>query len=293
MIDIVWDMETSDPDDFLTLIFLAGHPSVNLKAVTIMPGTAAQVGLVRHALNEWFKLDIPVGARKIDSEKQAVSHWHYDAYGTIPPSSDAAPADEVLRQTCNQDTTIVTGAPLTNIRKAILNSPEDSRFRVKSIVVQGGFAGEGVVPPELQMKKFKGLTTCPTYNLLGDKKAAQLVLEHEGFGIRRFVSKNVCHRVAYDQRMHDIFTQVKDKSQSLALIWQGMDLYLKKHREGKLLHDPLAACCAIDPSIATWAEVELYYEAGEWGARLREGSNTWIIIDYNREKFIEVFTAYE
>lgn len=30
MIDIVWDMETNDPDDFLTLLLLAGlQPSTN------------------------------------------------------------------------------------------------------------------------------------------------------------------------------------------------------------------------------------------------------------------------
>lgn len=39
MIDVVWDMETGDPDDFLTLLFLIGHPNVNLKAVTVTPGT--------------------------------------------------------------------------------------------------------------------------------------------------------------------------------------------------------------------------------------------------------------
>ncbi len=96
MINVVWDMETNDPDDFLTLIFLAGHPKVNLKAVTVLPGTAAQIGLVKHTLSQWFKLDIPVGARNVDSEKQAVSQWHYDAYGSIPPSRDALPADEIM-----------------------------------------------------------------------------------------------------------------------------------------------------------------------------------------------------
>ena len=33
--DVVWDMETGDPDDFLTLLLLLGHPQVNLKAVTV------------------------------------------------------------------------------------------------------------------------------------------------------------------------------------------------------------------------------------------------------------------
>ena len=36
-IKAIWDMETGDPDDFLTLVLLAGHPRVDLKAVTITP----------------------------------------------------------------------------------------------------------------------------------------------------------------------------------------------------------------------------------------------------------------
>lgn len=43
----VLDMETSDPDDFITLLMLLGHPLVDLRAVTVTPGTREQVGLVR------------------------------------------------------------------------------------------------------------------------------------------------------------------------------------------------------------------------------------------------------
>ena len=65
MLDVVWDMETGDPDDFITLLFLLGHPRVNLKAVTVTPGTPDQVGVVRKALG-WFGRDIPVGAYNLD-----------------------------------------------------------------------------------------------------------------------------------------------------------------------------------------------------------------------------------
>lgn len=41
-IDVIWDMETADPDDFITLLLLLGHPLVNLKAVTVTPGTKDQ-----------------------------------------------------------------------------------------------------------------------------------------------------------------------------------------------------------------------------------------------------------
>ena len=100
MLHLIWDMETSDPDDFLTLLFLLGQPHINLQAVTITPGTPAQVGLVRVAL-AWFGLDIPVGAYNIEHPKECVSAWHYKAYGKIESSNDAVSGAELLRQMCD------------------------------------------------------------------------------------------------------------------------------------------------------------------------------------------------
>jgi pyrimidine-specific ribonucleoside hydrolase len=62
MIDVVRDMETGDPDDFLTLLLPAGHPAVRLRAVTVTPGTPDQIGLVRWALRRLDHDEIPVGA---------------------------------------------------------------------------------------------------------------------------------------------------------------------------------------------------------------------------------------
>jgi pyrimidine-specific ribonucleoside hydrolase len=288
MIDVVWDMETQDPDDFLTLLLLLGHPQVNLKAVTITPGSAHQVGLVRRALS-WFGKDLPVGANNLDHLKPCVSSWHYRAYGEAPPSREAEPGGEVLLRSCDEGTTLITGAPLKNLGAA-LRLGGDS-FRLGRWVAQGGFAGEGVVPRERQLDKFKGLTTCPTFNLNGDPKSALAALAHPGIGVRRFVSKNVCHGVIYDEALHERFTAVKGRSKSLELIWQGMDAYLRNREEGKKFHDPLAACCAIDEGVGTWAEVELYREKGQWGSRLRPGSNTWIIVDHDHERFVRTLTA--
>lgn len=328
MLDVVLDMETGDPDDFITLLLLLGHPEVNLKAVTVTPGTPDQVGVVRQAL-KWFGRDIPIGAYNLDHQTKSmregstsgpgegrhgargvcVSSWHYKAYGTMEPSREAAPGPEVLRANCNESTTLITGAPLKNLGGAM----KLPGFHVGRLVVQGGFAGEGVVPPEKQLSKFRGMVTCPTYNLNGDPKSALEALRHPGIGIRRFVSKNVCHGVIYDHDLHAKIEALKDKCLSLRLIWEGMEVYLdkrgaKKSRPaespapliaestpeamgGKAFHDPLAACCAIDETIGEWAEVELYREKGAWGSRLSPGSGVWIIIDYDREKFLRTLTA--
>jgi pyrimidine-specific ribonucleoside hydrolase len=287
MLNLVWDMETSDPDDFLTLLFLLGHPQVNLRAVTVTPGTPDQIGLVRQALR-WFDRDIPVGAHNLEHPKQCVSEWHYKAYGIVAASRDAEPGPELLLRLCNENTTLVTGAALKNLGGAIRLG--NGSFRLGRLVAQGGFAGEGVVLPEWQLPKFRGLTTCPTFNLNGDVKSALLTLTYPLIGIRRFVSKNVCHQVIYDQALHQKIAPLQDKNLALKYMWQGMDMYLKNKPEGKILHDPLAACCAIDESIGTWAEVELFREKNEWGARLKPRSRTWIITDYDHDRFVQTFT---
>src|SRR5689334_12490289 len=96
MLDVIWDMETHDPDDFLTLLFLLGHPQVSLRAVTITPGTPEQVGFVRRAVGEWFGRDIPIGAFDITRDTQAVSPWHQEAYGPVPPSTEAESGGQIL-----------------------------------------------------------------------------------------------------------------------------------------------------------------------------------------------------
>ena len=236
--DVVWDMETGDPDDFITLLLLLGHPRVNLVGVTVTPGTPDQIGVVRAALG-WFGRAIPVGAFNIDHKTKqepgdgrhgrrgmCVSSWHYKAFGDLPPSRDAVSGPQLLRELCGPATTLVTGGPLKNLGAAL----REPGFVLGRVVVQGGFAGEGVVPPERQLAKFKGLVTCPTYNLNGDPKSALAAIASPAIAQKRFVSKNVCHGVIYDHRLHHAFAALRDRSKSLELIWRGMETYLQPRR---------------------------------------------------------------
>jgi inosine-uridine nucleoside N-ribohydrolase len=236
MLDVVWDMETGDPDDFITLLLLLGHPEVNLLGVTITPGTPDQVGVVRQAL-AWFGRSIPVGAFDLEHRTRSaeapgtgrhgrrgvcVSSWHYKAFGDMPPSRDAVPGPELLHALCGPATTLVTGGPLKNLGAAI----KRPGFQLGRLVVQGGFAGEGVVPREHQLEKFRGLVTCPTYNLNGDPKSALAVVASSAIAVKRFVSKNVCHGVYYDAQLHARLAAIRHHSRSLELIWRGMQTYL-------------------------------------------------------------------
>jgi pyrimidine-specific ribonucleoside hydrolase len=294
MIDIVWDMETSDPDDFLTLLLLCGHPKVNLKAVTVTPGTVDQVRLVCWTLSQFGLNHIPVGSFNFSSDKKCVSGWHYSAYNldnsNLPLVSriSSGHGGNILFDNCNENTTVITGAPLKNFRLAM-----ERGFKVGRWVAQGGFAGEGVIPAEDQLEKFKGWKTCPTYNLNGDPKTALAMLEYGGIGERFFVSKHICHGVYYNRELHERVAEFKDKSLSLNLIYQGMDKYLQKKPKGKKFHDPLAACCAINPTIGTWAEVELYRKKGKWGSKFSDSPNANIIVKYDHEAFVETLIEVE
>ena len=119
------------------------------------------------------------------------------------------------------------------------------------------------------------------------------MLEHRSsFADFRFVSKNVCHGVVWDRALHDrapaaVDAMPADSRPRAAWdrIVHGMGRYLAAHPGGKALHDPLAAACAVDPAVGSWAEVEVYRAHGEWGARLAPGSGVRIIVDHDPERF--------
>jgi len=66
-----------------------------------------------------------------------------------------------------------------------------------------------------------------------------------------------------------------------------MSSYLGR-QSGKMIHDPLALAVALDESVCTLAEVDLYSQGPkdeQWGCWPCEGSNTWISTDYDEAKF--------
>ncbi|HLO87126.1 MAG TPA: nucleoside hydrolase [Nostocaceae cyanobacterium] len=287
--DIIFDMETQDPDDMFTLCFLGSHPEINLRAVTTTPGSKAQVGIIRYLLNQLNLNHIPVGARNPDTTKQVVSKFHYQFLGEIPPAEPDDIAHHILANTINSysDVVLLTGAPLQNLRLLLNNYPS---IIIKRWVGQGGFAGDNVVPPEYRLPKFTGRETCPTFNFNGDIKGALTALTSEQILTRDIISKNVCHSVIYNQEFHERMQPFSEESAGLNLIYQGMELYLNHRPEGKMFHDPLAACIAINCNIAQFAEVEIYRASGEWGSRLASGTNTFITISIDYEKFFQTLT---
>src|SRR5258706_1960875 len=152
-IPVVWDMETGDPDDFLTLLLLLDHPRVDVRAVTVTPGTPAQIGVVRRGL-ELLDRNLPVGAgdltyREPPGAEAPVSAWHYQTFGDIPPSTQPQPAAAVLLDTVDETTTLLTGGPNHNLGAALRQAARTGRdWRIGASVAPGGFPREGVGLPD-------------------------------------------------------------------------------------------------------------------------------------------------
>lgn len=277
-------METQDPDDFFTLSFLSGHPSVDLMAVTIVPGSKRQVWLVKWLLNQ-VGLEIPVGSFNVKTPKDHVSVFHEkivdEKMGHCEPDDSA---HNIINEIISKDSSVIflTGAPVKNLKKTLTEHPD---LKIDTWVAQGGFAGESVMPPENVLDKFRGMERCQTFNFNGDINGARLALSSERIKKRFLVSKNICHGVVYDEHVHRFVGKYKDRWTGLNILHNGMGIYLAKKKEGKKFHDSLAACVAIDRDICEFREVSVYHRKDGWGSSLCEGTNTFISVDVDQEKF--------
>ena len=287
---LAFDMETKDPDDALTLCVLATHPAVALDAVTVNPGTREQIGIVRRLLGRLGVAGVPIGARDPAGTAHAVSGFHREWLGEIAPADPDGPAHEVLAATLRRapSTVLVSGAPLHNVRD-LLRHHED--VRLERWVVQGGFAGDNLVPAGRRLAKFAGRTQAESHNFGANKKATLAVLASPRVERREIVSKNVTHGVAWDASLHASIGALDGATAGVRLAHEAMTVFLREEPSGKLLHDPLAACAAIDPGIVTWAEVDVTYERGRWGAEPAPGSNTFISVDVDRCAFVRTLLA--
>jgi pyrimidine-specific ribonucleoside hydrolase len=294
VMDVIFDMETNDPDDFLTLCILSTHPKVNLRAVTITPGSKHQVGLVKHTLRLLELKHVPVGSHNPFHAKTCVAPYHYRVLGNVAPEEPDGLGPAILYQAFKDypNATIVTGAALHNMGELLTLYPD---VKIQRWVAQGGFAGDNVVPEEYRLEKFVGKLTCPTCNFGGNYLAAEQCLADPRIVHRILVSKNVTHGIVYTPEWHKILEPYKDNSHAgFKLFYKAMEVYLDKKKTGKALHDPLAACAAIDPTIIETKEVELYHTSKtDWGSKLKEGSNTFISIRCDVQAFMAVLTGRE
>ena len=229
--------------------------------------------------------NVPIGSYSPDHTKQCVNGWWInfaETLGTWSPCSPDGLGHEILSSMESSNVTVVTGSPPKNLAAYI----HKQQSRIERWVGQGGYAGE-CVPEERKLPKFRGVQVCPSFNFNGAPLGVLELLASPKIGVRQLVSKDVCHGLLYDSRMHERVSPFKNKSGGLSVLYAGMAHYLSRNPQGKLFHDPLAVCAAINPDIIEWCEAEVYRTHGSWGSRPKSGTRTYVSIGANHEAFFE------
>lgn len=265
-VPVAFDMETQDPDDLVTLLFLTAHPALELKAVTVTPGSRHQVAVVREALLRTDHLHVPIGSKDPDYPKVCVSAPHWKLLGETGEGEPEGIGADILAAAIRNDPdlTVITGAPLSNLHRMFELYRDMAPLH--RWIGQGGFVGANIVPEQDQLDKFRGKTHVPTFNFGGDLPAARFLLETDLIAERFLVGKNVCHGVVYDRERHDWFAQFADGALGFELIHRFLGQRLAKGKPKKM-HDPLAATVAVTQKVCDWEWV--HYEQNEkkhWGA---------------------------
>ncbi len=251
---IILDTESGDPDDILVIAYLADK---GLAAVNLHPGTNEQVGLVKAVLKE-CGVNVPVGGT--GSTKSCVSSFYSQIYDFKPQEPDGAPSD-ILKDFLPKGAKVLTCGLPKNI----------DGVQVEDWWAQGGYCPHDLMPEKFRLPKFKDVQEIQSFNF-SNRRLIQRCIENTK--TRHFISKNICHGVLYD----------KTRTSKNPVIKRIMDIYLQRHDQ-KAFHDLLAAWAMLNPQFMEWAEVEMYYVENRVGCRLSPGSNTFISVGYDADKF--------
>lgn len=279
-----------DPDDFFAICWLAAI-GVNIRAITLVPGDADQIALVR-LLQRELDFRCPVGVSKMRELKNHPAGMHHDllARYDFDPNDDWKPDGyglEVVTAAHQQypDAEFFVIGPVSSVGRYLRDNPNTQIGRA---TMQGGFLGYDLHHyPCKRLEKFEGKEWQPTFNLNGDRPAA-LWFMGANITIRRFVPKNVTHTILYNGEIH---RQLRPHNRAGELFKEAMDIYLSKHPEKKF-HDPAAAVLHLCPHIGSWVRGKIKKMESGWGTELDENGD-FIAADIDYEKFWNLITTFQ
>lgn len=287
MTEVLFDMETGDPDDLITLLMLLSNPDVDLKAVTCWQGSAIQIGLIKHVLElAGLESTVLVGGEN-KQEPQELSPYYTRVVGKWKPQTAQYNATEVFAKVLKQypDVNILTGAPLTNVAEFLNNNKDD--LLIKRVVTQGGFLGSIVENP---LRKFEGVNAIRSYNLSSDTSAFDVVNDSKNITDLTFVTKDFCHGFMYTSQIHkEIYF---GQSPVQKLLQKCLADYALSNRS-KAMHDPLAMLYLLYPEVGQRTAIEMsYFVDGKGhalfsskinGLSLISNNNRFGVIDIDKE----------
>ncbi|ETO09440.1 inosine-uridine preferring nucleoside hydrolase superfamily [Reticulomyxa filosa] len=234
---------------------------------------------------------IPIGSGNAKHPKPCIngSIWKKVCGEFESGEADGAASQVIYNAlTTYPDLVLVTGGPLTNVY-SYLKTYEKTDQVISLWIGQGGFAGANVVPEQNQLSKFKGMTTCPTFNFNGNIKAADYCLNSKRIKRKLLVSKNVCHGCICNEAFFTQLTKYKNSNLGLNCIHQGLSVYAEKKNFNKKLHDLLAAACVVQENIVVFKPVQMSHNntkyGVEWGCQLAPNSDVFISVHYDPRLF--------
>lgn len=283
--NVLFDMETGDPDDLITLLMLLANPEVQLRGITCYQGSPVQIGLINHVLN-LANVSIPVGGLN-EEEPKELSTYYTNVVGKWDSSQAHQTPVVVIKEVLAQypDIHILTGAPLTNLGDLLNQTPD---IKIEKMVTQGGYLGGLVADP---LPKFKGKKSIRTYNLTSDVEAFTTVNHSNQIKSLTYVTKDLCHGFIYTPEIHQSITFGSDPIQQL--LKSCLEHYASAGKS-KAMHDPLAMLYMLYPEIGKTIPIEMSYIVDSKGYHVFssvEGNGTRSgLVSYDKEKAWDLFT---
>ena len=285
MNNVIFDMETGDPDDIITLLMLLANPNVNLIAVTCYQGSPLQIGLIQYVLSNAGR-DIPVAGWNT-LEPSEISSYYTKLIGSWESKKSKLTPVDLFLEYLTPDTTILTGAPLTNLGVLLTKHPN---FKISKVVAQGGYLGN-VVSKENQLDKFKNRKEIQTYNLSLDPQAFDIVNNSSSIAELNFVTKDLCHGFIYTKDIHNSINFKDDANSSI--LEKALGHYAENNKR-KAMHDPLAMLYMLYPEIGHKKPISMSYRKEDDKVLFSSVedfniTNKYGLVEYDKEQAWEKF----
>lgn len=262
-----------DPDDLFTILWLLAA-DVDIGAVVVTPGDPDQLAIAQLIRDE-TGARFAIGASRLGRTKLSSGSVHHallKRYGySLEGHTTVLGVDAIHEARQGPDDLLAIG-PLTNVG-AYLGIPTARPF--KRATMQGGFVPYSLYQPLVVLDAFLGKDWMPTFNLNGDRKAAEHFLAAPF--PRQMVGKNVCHTVVLEPQ-HQMERFEKAPNRAAELFMEAAHLL----RGPKRFHDPVAAVCHLHPEVGVWIDGKTVKRAEGWTTIPGDDR---VLVDLNRDAF--------
>jgi ribosylpyrimidine nucleosidase len=245
-------------DDAVALLLAACSTRIKLLGISVSSGNQTIEKTSRNTLNicRYFGINVPIAvgsARPLVTEPMICEEVHGESgldgfdFPKYEEKFDARNGASLIVDLLlkNQDVTVVTTGPMTNLALALRLNPEITSH-IKEIIFMGGSIDNGNVTPAAE------------FNILVDAEAAHIAL-HSGVAIK-MIGLNITRKVLVtDEIIDKAFAIGNKKSVFFAKL---MRVFLDNQRRafhisGAPLHDPVTIASLIDESLVSFQKMNV------------------------------------